>query len=201
MNLIEIIKNLIFGGGEGEKKGNIVGNIVLIGLLGIIFIFMSNVFSEPETLDQETKIIKTEDRKDKGENYKHELVKGLQETISLIKGVGKVKVQVLFSRDSSYEYEYNQNKINKITNETDQNGGERKIEEDSVEKEMVIIRDANGNEKPVIRVETNPKISGVIVVAEGAEVSKIKYKIFRAISSYLDLPAYKINVLPYDNVR
>jgi len=71
----------------------------------------------------------------------------------------------------------------------------RRIEEERIEREPVIIRENDGREKPVIRIQNKPEITGIIVVAQGAESVEIKYEIYKAISSLLGLPKYKISVL------
>ncbi|MFW6237817.1 MAG: stage III sporulation protein AG, partial [Halanaerobiales bacterium] len=125
-----------------------------------------------------------------------ELSGKLTRAISSIKGVGDVEVQIYIEEGTSYEYEYNISENNKITNERDQNDGNREIEEDDNERELVVIQDSAGNEKPVIRREKKPEISGVLIVAEGAGVSSRKREIFQAVQGLLDLPAHRINVLP-----
>ncbi len=168
--------------------------LILLGILGLFFLFLGNFLpgTSPAPVVKQKPVV---DQKEV--SYSSRLSTELEETLSLMEGVGKVKVQLLVDEGSTYEYEYNLNKVNKITNETDQNGGQRKIDEDQEDKQMVIIEDAGGAEKPVIKKEKRPSIKGVIIVAQGVEDSQIKYDIYRAVSNFLGLPIYKINVLPY----
>lgn len=197
MSIFEVIKNIFVGETEDSKKSKLLRNIIILGMIGTFLLLFSSVFSinnkQPSTL-QPTEVkqaVSTVSNEEK-------LAGELEEIISLIKGVGRVKVKVYAEIDTQYEYEFNQNTLNKVTNETDQNGGKRQIDEKSIKDELIIIKDAAGNENPVIKKKTTPKISGVLIVAEGAEVSSIKYQVVRAVSSLLNLPVHKISVLPYE---
>ncbi len=196
VSLLLLFKNInkIF-----KEKNNLILNLFLLGLLGFILLLAGNIFTgdanEVKNIDKQAK--KEEVKRD---NYVKSLSIELEDTLSRIKGVSEVKVQLMTEEGNTYIYEYNENNINKITNETDQNGGEREIKEDNQETKLVVVKDVSGNEKPVIKVEKRPEIMGAIIVAGGAEISKIKYEIYKTVSSFLNLPLHKINVLPYDSL-
>ncbi len=198
MDFMESFKNLFRGGDEQGTGNKLLRNIILLGMLGTLILLTGNLFTNNSPPDSSERPSLSENNITGNLSYEDRLTRDLEEVVGFIQGVGKVKAQIYFAKGSSYEYEYNQNLVNKITSENDQSGGERQIEEDNQEKEMVIVRDASGNEKPVIAKEDYPYISGILIVAEGAEVSRIKYEIVKAISSLLDLPVHKISVLPYE---
>ena len=200
MNIINKFKN-IFKEGENDKESNFLRNILILGLIGIIFLFAGNLFSSTNSSRTEPTSLKPVENDINQKSYQSELSQRLEETISLMKGVGQTRVQLITEQGPKYEYEYNVEQDNKITNETDQNGGERRIEEKNTKKDLVILRDNSGNEEPVKKVEIKPEITGVIIIAQGSEDSDIKYKIYKSVSRLLDLPLHKINVLPYGNGR
>ncbi len=199
MEIINKLKDIIFSGKENNNKNYLI-KIIVMGLIGIIFLFSGNLFntitpSERGVTETETRI---EKRESVEKDYEEKMASRLEQLISHIDGVGKTRVQIITERSKRYEYEYNLSENNKITSETDQNDGERKIIEETIDKKVVIIRDSSGQEKPVIRVEYKPEITGVIIVAQGAEISSIRKKIYDSVSSFLDLPLFKINVLPHE---
>jgi stage III sporulation protein AG len=53
---------------------------------------------------------------------------------------------------------------------------------------------SDGNNEPFILKTYKPKIVGVIVLAEGAENSKIKYELEQAVSKLYNLSLDKVNV-------
>lgn len=198
MRIIDDLKKIIKGGDEDDHGNSLFRNILILGMVGILLLLLSNSFinnqtSTPSIADKSPPI---EKRSLSG--FEERLARDLEEIISLVKGVGKVKVKVYARTGPTYEYEFDQNHTNKITSETDQNGGERQIEEDNRENKLVVLKDAQGNEDPVIKREVFPVITGVLIVAQGAEESEIKYKIIRSVSSLLNLPVHKISILPYE---
>lgn len=88
---------------------------------------------------------------------------------------------------------YNENNSAKITTETDSSGGNRKIEEENIKKE-VIFTDEGGSSVPMTKTVVSPKIEGVIVTAEGAENANIKSNIISAIEAITGVAAHKIQV-------
>ena len=200
MGVIDELKDMITGNGEnGNKNTSLLRNIIIVGMVGTLLLLFGNVFVNTGNENQKSPV--TSVSKEKvilDSDYESSLTNDLEEIIALIKGVGKVKVKIYISKYAEYEYEYNRNQTNKVTSETDQNGGERKIAEDNIESELVIITDAVGNDKPVIRKKTLPDIEGVLIVAQGAEISLIKYEIIKSVSNLLNIPIHKINVLPYE---
>ena len=193
MNIIEELKKLFFS----EKNDKLLRNIAILGMIGVVLLFVGNIFSVPSSPAERVNKPENGDSINIEQNYVDRIRDELVSVISVIRGVGNVEVKIYVSEGSYYEYEYNISENNKITNETDQNDGSRRIEEESYDRETVIIRDSSGNERPVIRREVKPEIKGILIVAEGAEISSLKYDIFRAVQGLLDLPAHKINVLPY----
>ncbi|MFW6268903.1 MAG: stage III sporulation protein AG [Bacillota bacterium] len=195
MELIEFVKK--YFSGDGENK--VIRNIVLLGLIGTLFLFYGNLLNNSNNNNVQKKINNTNSLKEETiNNETDQLKKELEEVLSNIQGVGKVRVQICYSRKSSYDYEYDKEEVNKITTEIDQNGGEREVKDVSNDRKLVIIRKSDGEEKPVISEERPPLVSGVIIIAEGAENSRIRYSISQAVSNLFELPLYKVNVLPYE---
>jgi len=201
VGVIDDLKDIFTGAGEnGQKNSSLLRNIIIIGMIGTLLLLFGNVFVNPGNDSRQSPVtsISKEKQISNDSDYENRMTNDLEEIIALIKGVGKVKVKIYITRFEEYEYEYNTNKTNKITSETDQNGGQRKIAEDNLENELVIITDSAGNDKPVISRKNLPEIKGVLIVAQGAEVSQIKYEIIKSVSNLLNIPIHRINVLPYE---
>ena len=208
MRKLEILNEIkkLFGQDKQEgKKNKLFQNIVIMGMIGFLLLFAGNLFDHSNNTNNQTEQLSQEiiEQRDSDynltiNNYEEELARQLENIISLIDGVGTTQVQLKTSHSIIYEYEYNIREDNKITNERDQNEGERRIEENQIERDLVVIRNSDGSEEPVVRMKKKPEITGVIVIAEGAENSKIKYDIYHAISNFLDLALYKISVLPHE---
>ncbi len=50
--------------------------------------------------------------------------------------------------------------------------------------------------EPLILKTYNPKIVGILIVAEGADDNKLSYKLTKMVSSLYDISESKVNVIP-----
>lgn len=126
------------------------------------------------------------------EKYYSEHIKKILEQVT---GVGKVSVMVTLESSEKKIYQENQKTQNNSTEETDKSGGKRAVNETSVDSQVVIIGDGT-NKGPVVIGQQKPEIKGVAVVAEGADNPTIRSWIMEAVSTVLDIPNYKVEVLP-----
>ncbi|MFW6270475.1 MAG: hypothetical protein ACOC4G_10370 [Bacillota bacterium] len=197
MDLWNEIKNF-FGSEENEENNELLKKILIMGIVGLILIFAGNIFSLTEQQNNKSEVEKEPQKSSVKRDYVEQLTLDLEELINLIEGVGKVEIELKTDQSMSYEYEYKSREDNKITKEKEENSGEREIEESTVDRELNIVRDGNGNEEAVVKTRHNPEITGVLIVAQGAENSRIRYQIYQAVSDFLELPIHKINVLPHE---
>lgn len=72
-------------------------------------------------------------------------------------------------------------------------GGNRKISETSVKKE-VVYQEINGEKIPVTQSVIKPKIEGAIITAKGATNSEVKANIVQAVEAATGLATHKIQV-------
>ncbi|WP_139904274.1 stage III sporulation protein AG [Clostridium thermarum] len=172
-------------------------NIVVVFLLGVLLVMLSNFFKTPSsavtTSTQETTSNESVSTANVLTSYEEQTKKELKAMLSKMKGVGRVDLMINFECGEEYIPAYNTNGGKSTTIEKDNEGGERKIEQDNNGQEVVVSTDG-GKTTPFILKKINPKVEGVIIVAEGAENEKIKKDIIAAISSFFGIPNYKIQV-------
>lgn len=199
MEFLDELKRIFSFTSDGEGgRNSLIWKIIILGLIGIFLLFSGDLFTGKKRATQEVPVYQSGREIQVEEDYEARLSAQLEEIISLIKGVGRVKVKIYITGYTEYEYEYNSRTINKVSTELDQNGGQREIVEDNLERELVVTRDPSGNEKPIIRREKLPEIQGVLIVAQGAENSQIKAEIIYAVRNLLNIPVHRISVLPYE---
>ena len=63
------------------------------------------------------------------------------------------------------------------------------------EGEVLVIRDKNGNESPVMIREGAPEIAGITIVSEGAGSASVRNDIIEAVSTLLGIGSNKICVV------
>ncbi len=121
------------------------------------------------------------------------MVEDLEEILSNINGVGKVKVMVTYSQTSQSVPLYNQDVSEKSTEESDSQGGNRKITETDNKKE-IIYQEENGKKTPITQSVISPTIEGAIITAEGAGNSIVKTNIIQAVEAVTGVATHKIQV-------
>jgi len=119
----------------------------------------------------------------------------LKELILTIPGVSAVTVSVNLDSSEEIVIEKNIRTIGNETNEKDNNGGTRVQKEQSLEEQVVLIKNKDGD-KPIILKTIKPKVRGVVVVAKGAENMQVKKWITEAVQRLLDVPLHRIAIIP-----
>lgn len=125
-----------------------------------------------------------------------ELAAELQQMLEQVAGAGRVQVRVQLATSTHSDYAINTTTGLKTTEEKDQDGGSRQITENTDSRTVVIARGGQGYETPVVKREVAPDVAGVLVVAEGAGISRVKADLFRAAQVALGVEPHKIIVLP-----
>lgn len=120
-------------------------------------------------------------------------ITNLEEILSKISGVGKVKVMITYSQTSQTIPLYNEDSSEKNTEESDKQGGNRKVTEKDSKKE-VIYKEENGQKIPITQSVISPTMEGAIVTAEGANNAAVKTNIIQAVEAVTGLATHKIQV-------
>jgi stage III sporulation protein AG len=191
-----------------NKKGKKFQYFLIVLLLGVAFMLISDLWKdEPsvavdQNLQEDEKegipAFGTKQTKDSSmRGYEDQYENQLKEALDQIVGVSEALVVVNVEASEQKVYEKNETKQSQHTNEEDKEGGKRSIEEKSSEDQIVIIQDGE-NEVPVIRETRKPKVSGVLVVAKGADNIHIKNMILESVTRVLDVPVHRVSVQPKD---
>ena len=189
--------------GESSKKRleNIVVFIVILVITLIVINFIWNGDNKVESNDKQTtdankKLAQTnqnlsnEEVSDSNEN---DMVMSLEEILSNINGVGKVKVMITYAETSKTIPVYNEESSQEDTEETDSQGGTRKVTQTDTKKE--VIYEENDNGKSLITQSiVSPTIEGAIITAEGANDPTVKTNIIQAVGAVTGLATHKIQV-------
>ena len=117
----------------------------------------------------------------------------LKNILAKIQGVGDVEVCLNYSESSEVVAMYNENSTTSTTEETDDTGGTRKIEEIGTQKD-VIYKEEDGIKTPITAKVVEPKIEGAIITAKGANNSETKSNIIQAVEAITGLATHKIQV-------
>ncbi len=119
----------------------------------------------------------------------------IKEALDAIIGVEDVTVVVNVDATEKKVLEKNRTNKTQSTDETDREGGKRKVEDQSKEEQIVIIRNGE-KEVPIVLETKKPVIRGVLVVAKGADNIQVKKWIIEAVTKALDVPSHRVAVMP-----
>lgn len=173
--MLKKIKQKLCDPKTGKLKTNV---IVALGLAGILLIFLSGLdFGRNE----KPSVQKTENTSDDADDYRAEQEKRLSEILSGISGAGKVDVMI--SIEGSTEYVY----LQKIENKSDSEDSAHSYDYRS---EPVVIDDGS----PIISKVVSPRITGVLIVADGAGNALLDEKLIKAAAAALGISTANICV-------
>ena len=179
---------------KGKKKTENL--LVLLVLLIIIVIAINYIWNsdekkennvKQESQSNEIKQVSTGNIKDKTEEK-------LENILSKISGVGKVRVMITYSVSSSVTPVYDETSKISNTTENDDSGGTRTITQTENGKQIVYKENSDGSKEPITKNTESPKMEGAIIVAEGAENIEVKTNIIEAVEAATGLATHKIQV-------
>ncbi|CFX49235.1 Uncharacterized [Syntrophomonas zehnderi OL-4] len=155
--------------------------IICLGLLALIWPMGKN---QPSSVDIKSAPGSVEQAQDR-------LGAELENILAQIEGAGQVKVCITLSSNGIKSYASNTRNETRETLEQDRSGGDRKIREENLNSDVAV----SAGEALLVE-EKAPKISGVLVVAEGADNAAVKERLTDATAVLLNIHPYQVRVVP-----
>lgn len=155
--------------------------LVLLGLLlAVIAVPAENGQEESEKPEEET--VRAADSSEA--DYCSRLEERLEALLSRVEGVGQVEVML-----------------------TLEGGREKRVEKDAAvseqeSREETVYEELSGRERtPYVTLEINPKVEGVLVIAEGGGNSRIRQEILEAAQALFGIDAHKIKIMKMEGTK
>ena len=186
-------------------------NMIILILLGVLLFIIS--LPTKENTAKETKAVKsvlTDSKSDiieetqntkvtaSSETMEQEYITYLEEklenTLSYVDGVGKIKVMVTVSNTKKEVVEKDRITNRSSTTETDSEGGSRNINNTESTETTLYTVDEAGNQIPYVTQVYEPEITGVMVVAQGAGRENVNSDISESIQALFGIEAHKIKI-------
>ena len=192
---------------QNKIKDKKINNILVICLIMAFLLIAVNVilpsFGDFKKSSNKTSIDTVKENNgnityDTQKDYEDKQKADLKNILKKIDGVGDVDVMITFESDERKQPAYDETSQVSKTEENDTSGGKR-INNVNSDGSTVVMTNKDGANEPFIITTYKPKVIGVIVVAQGAEDSKIKYDIEMAVSKIYDLSLDKVNVYTMKN--
>ncbi|MBU8879336.1 stage III sporulation protein AG [Bacillus sp. FJAT-29790] len=196
---------------QPDKKQGKYQYLLLVLLFGAVIMLISNMLFKDESSKNDLPVfnnqavakddeVPTFGQKQKEGNdviasYERAYEAQLKDALDAIVGVEDVTVVVNVDATEKQVLEKNRTNKTQTTDEIDREGGKRKVEDQSKEEQLVIIRSGE-KEVPIIVETKKPEIRGVLVVAKGADNIQVKKWIIEAVTRALDVPSHRVAVMP-----
>jgi len=127
--------------------------------------------------------------------YEQALERRLEEILSLVDGVGQIRVMVTFSQGREMVFAVDRNVSTSATKEEDSEGGTRHQSSQQSQDKTLIITDRSGVDRPLVVKETEPVIGGVMIIAEGGDDVLIRDALIRSTSTLLGIEINRVQVM------
>ena len=121
--------------------------------------------------------------------YVKSLEDKLASVLSQIEGAGEVSCMITLSSGFEQKLAY---ETQSSTTSGEKEGAQTS---NSTNSDSVVYVTKNGNKEPVVLYEESPKISGVVVIAQGAKNVNTKLDIIRAVRALLKVDASCIEII------
>ncbi|CQR57084.1 stage III sporulation protein AG [Paenibacillus riograndensis] len=208
-NWLKKLEQWAGGGGSGSpKRGHTFRWLIILGLLGAA-IMLFNSFVNVKKLDSENtgrEPPPTESSQaalQQGNEAAPNSFAGIEqaledrtkEILEKIVGVGTVDIMVTVDSTEEIVVQRNMNDSQQQSEETDASGGKRHTTQYTRDGEIVTYSQS-GDETPIITKRIKPQVRGVLVVAKGAENKVVRGLIEEAVEKGLNVPDYRISVVP-----
>lgn len=178
-------------------------NLIVLVLAGLLLVVIGLPVEDsdkrPETKtekEQEYANIQAQEEQNSTRyEYAEYLEERLEEILKEMRGVGRVEVMITLETTEELVVEKDEPITRNNTTENDSAGGSRNVYQLDSGQETVYAKE-NGNETPYVTKTIYPKISGILVVAEGAGTGTVSGNISQIAQTLFDVEAHKVQVVP-----
>lgn len=135
-----------------------------------------------------------------GLSYENRMELELTAILQQIQGVGVVQAFITLERGPSIVVAESITEDSRTVQENLTGGATRTTNDIQRTSSPVILRmESDRKEVPLVIEEYEPLIRGVLVVATGAADPNVRYQVAKAVQTVLQIPMYRIEVLPKVN--
>lgn len=192
--LLEKIKSMT----ESKNKKKLIENSVIAIIIGIILIITAGTLfggggkkgTDEQQQSKGTELVS----KPLVQEDSSSIEKEMEEILSQMAGAGKVDVMITYETGKESVPATNVKRNDNSTQEKDTSGGTRDITQNDFESN-VVYEEGQGTKKPIILKEIQPKVKGVVIIADGADNPVVKENLCNAAKVLLDVEIHKIEVL------
>jgi stage III sporulation protein AG len=119
----------------------------------------------------------------------------LEEFFSMVENAGTVRVMVSLLGNRETVFAVDKSGSRSYSTEQDAQGGTRETHNYQSAENTVIITNRQGADTPLVLREIEPRIEGIVIIAEGGDCPFVRDALTRAARAVLGLEAHMVQVL------
>lgn len=181
---------------KGDHKR--LTHLIFILGVGILLFFISNKLFPPQSTQNSSTIQRSTtpnvEQDSAEETFDMKLEKRLIQSLGKIEGVGKVDVMITLEAGKEIIINKDIPLTESVTLEDDGEGGTRNSTDRNVDEKTIMKNIGNGITEPIVVMEKEPIIKGIIIISEGGHDPYIKSQLINAAEVLLGVPSYKVQV-------
>ncbi len=184
---------------KGLKKINRT-HLILVALAGVLLLVITLPTTESTTKEEEAgqpqgAAVNTGEAPEENGTYKKAMEQQLKKVLGDMEGVGKVEVMLTLQDTGEAVVEKDVTKTDERAAEEDSEGTKRENSVINSQEETIYIQSDGSGGTPFVAKEVNPKVEGVLVVAQGAGSAAVVKNISDAVMALFPVEAHKIKVV------
>lgn len=156
--------------------------LVLLGLLLAVIVFP--VEQEKKEEEGQEVVAEAAGQEEEGEDYESRMERKLESLLRAVEGVGEVRVMLTF-----------------------EGSGEKRVEKDQIQsaeqtsEETVYEEHGSSERTPYVTSQSNPRVEGVLVIAQGGGNSQVRKEILEAAQALFGIDAHKIKIMKMEGTQ
>ena len=156
--------------------------LVILGLTGILLIFLSSVGGE-----KDTQIVYEDSDSISIQQYRESIEEDIAKMVGEI--TGSRKVEVVVTLDSGIKYSYADTREEMSSDKTEK---ESQSTDTELKEGYITVKSASGGEEALLVKTEMPEIRGVAVVCERGDDELINQKILNAVTAALNITSKRV---------
>lgn len=166
--------------------------IIVLGLIGILLIFLSEFMPKKQASNGKSDAAETSANVTISQ-YEEKMEQKVLNLVSSISGCGRASVVVTL--ETGVENVYAREEKGTTDHTQDQQGEDVKTQErNNTESKLILIEGENGQKQALVETQRQPTVKGVVVVCEGGEDALVKERIVQAVTTALGVSSNKVCV-------
>ena len=179
--------------------------LLLFGVLLLVIAIPAEPKKEKRADTEETgsgeEVLKGTEQAFSEDSYERQQEARLKEVLEKVEGVGRVEVMITLRASSEKVVEKDVPSRSQSVEEGDAQGGSRTTQENERQETTVYEEGEDGRRTPYIVQELEPKVEGVIVIAQGGGNPEVKQNILEAVQALFPVEAHKIKIMKMEGSK